>query len=282
LHRAPPFDDAFARANAAQDDKKQFVVKIGRMKKIAVTGAAGVIGRALCKDLANDYEVVAIDVKDAPVIVDVRDLEALTNAFAGCEAVVHLAGYSDVFASWENVRDVNIAGTYNAFEAARQAAVKHIIFASSNHTVGMHEMKGGRALYESGAGVVVRADDPLRPDSLYGVAKIFGEALGRYYSEAFGLRVACVRIGSILEEDSPTDPSVKTPSFLPHLKPEDAHPRYAATWMSKRDFNRLVRAILSRDVPFAIVYGVGDNRTRFWDLEPGRAIYGFWPEDGVQ
>ena len=45
--------------------------------------------------------------------------------------------------------------------------------------------------------------------------------------------------------------------------------------------NRLVRAILSRDVPFAIVYGVGDNRTRFWDLEPGRAIYGFWPEDGV-
>lgn len=251
------------------------------MRKIAVTGAAGVIGRALCKDLGRDHEVVAIDVKDAPAIVDVRDLNALTKAFGGCEAVVHLAGYSDVFASWENVRDVNIAGTYNAFEAARQAGVKHVIFASSNHTVGMHEMKGTRALYEPGAGVVVRADDPLRPDSLYGVAKVFGEALGRYYSEAFGLRVACVRIGSILEGDSATDPSLQAPAFLPHLKPEDAHARYASTWMSKRDFARLVRAILSRDVPFAIVYGVGDNSARFWDLEPGRAIYGFWPADGV-
>ncbi len=252
------------------------------MKKIAVTGAAGVIGRALCTDLEKDHEVVAIDLHDVQTVVDVRDLESLTKAFTGCEAVVHLAGYSDVLASWENVRDVNIAGTYNAFEAARRAGVKHVIFASSNHAVGMHEMEGGRALYEQGAGVVVRADDPLRPDSLYGVAKVFGEALGRYYSEAFGLRVACVRIGTILEVDSPTDPSLKVPPFLPKLKPEDTQPRYAATWMSKRDFARLVRAILSRDVPFAVVYGVGDNLTRFWDLEPGRAIYGFWPEDGVR
>ncbi len=225
---------------------------------------------------------MAIDLKDVPAIVDVRDLEALTKAFSGCEAVVHLAGYADVLASWEEIRDVNIAGTYNAFEAARQAGVKHVIFASSNHAVGMHEMERGRALYDAGAGLVVRADDPFRPDSLYGVAKVFGEALGRYYSDAFGLRVACVRIGSILEADSPTAPSLGVPSFLPHLKPEDAHPRYAATWMSKRDFTRLVRAILSRDVPFAVVYGVGDNLTRFWDLEPGRAIYGFWPADGVR
>ena len=195
------------------------------MKKIAITGAAGVIGRALCKDLEKDHEVVAIDLHDVPAIVDVRDLEALSTAFSGCEAVVHLAGYADVLATWEDVRDVNIAGTYNAFEAARRAGVKHVIFASSNHAVGMHEMEGGRALYEPGAGLVVRTDDPLRPDSLYGVAKVFGEALGRYYSEAFGLRVACVRIGSIVEVDSPSDPSLSVPAFLPKLKPEDTRAR---------------------------------------------------------
>jgi hypothetical protein len=94
--------------------------------------------------------------------------------------------------------------------------------------------------------------------------------------------VACVRIGSILEGDSPTDPSLGVPPFLPKLKPTDAHARYAATWMSKRDFARLVRAILANDVPFGVVYGVGDNLTRFWDLEPGRALYGFWPLDGVR
>lgn len=250
--------------------------------KIAITGSAGVVGRALCKDLERDHEIVAIDLHDAPVIVDVRDLQALTEAFKGCEAVVHLAGYSSVLATWEQVSDVNMGGTYNAFEAARRAGVKHVIFASSNHAVGMHEVLRGRPLYEEGAGVTIRTDEPFRADSFYGVAKAFGEVLGKYYSETFGLRVACVRIGSIVEVDSPTDKSLGVPPFLPNLKPEDALPRYAATWMSKRDFGRLVRAILARDVPFAVVYGVGDNLTRFWDLEPGRAIYGFWPLDGTR
>lgn len=252
------------------------------MRKIAITGSAGVIGRALCADLRRDHEVVEIDLHDAGTILDVRDLKALTEAFSGCDAVVHLAGYSDVLASWENVAQVNIGGTYNAFEAARAAGVKHVIFASSNHAVGMHEMEGGRDLYNEGAGVTLRTDEPFRADSLYGAAKAFGEVLGRYYSEAFGLRVACVRIGSILEGDSATDPELKAPAFLPKLKASDAHARYAATWMSKRDFVRLVRAILAHDVPFGVVYGVGDNPRRFWDLEPGRALYGFWPLDGVR
>ena len=175
-----------------------------------------------------------------------------------------------------------MGGTYNAFEAARIAGVKHVVFASSNHAVGMHEVQGGRELYAEGAGVTIRTDEPFRADSLYGVGKAFAEVLGRYYSEAFGLRVACVRIGSILEGDSATDPELKAPPFLPKLTAADAHARYAATWMSKRDFARLVRAILAHDVPFGVVYGVGDNPRRFWDLEPGRALYGFWPLDGVR
>ena len=96
------------------------------------------------------------------------------------------------------------------------------------------------------------------------------------------MQVTCVRIGSIVRGDSPTDPALGVPSFLPHLKPEEARKRYAATWMSQHDFARLVRAVVARDVPFAIVYGVGDNPTRFWDLEAGRALFGFWPRDGAK
>ena len=48
----------------------------------------------------------------------------------------------------------------------------------------------------------------VRPDSLYGVSKVFGEALGRYYSERYGMRVICVRIGSVLQDDDPCAPSV--------------------------------------------------------------------------
>jgi len=252
------------------------------MEKIAVTGAAGLIGRSLQAALARDYDVVGIDLRDADVNADVRDLPALECAFAGCSTVVHLAGISSVEATWLEVSEINVGGTYNAFEAARRANVKRVIFASSNHAVGMYEIQGGASLYEPGAGVAVGAADALRPDSLYGVGKVFGEALGRYYSDAFGLQVTCVRIGSILAGDSPTDPALGVPSFLPHLKPDEGRKRYAATWMSQRDFTRLVRAILAHDVSFAIVYGVGDNLTRFWDLEPGRATFGFWPLDGTR
>jgi uronate dehydrogenase len=253
-----------------------------RMKKIAITGAAGLIGRYLTADLQRDFQVVPIDLQDAAVIADVRDVDALTSAFTGCETVVHLAGVVSVDAPWEGVQSVNIGGTYNAYEAARRAGCKRVVFASSNHAVGMTEMQAGRELYEPGAGVLLTNEVPYRPDSLYGIAKVFGEVCGRYFSEAFGLQVTCIRIGSILPGDSATDPTLVAPPFLPHLRPEDGHARYAATWMSQRDFVRLIRAIMGRDVPYAIVYGVSDNATRFWDLEPGRALFGFWPEDGVR
>jgi nucleoside-diphosphate-sugar epimerase len=250
--------------------------------KIAVTGAAGQIGKPLCADLARDHDVVRVDLHEADVIADTRDVDALVNAFAGCETVVHLAGISDVEASWEDVLGPNITGTYAAYEAARRAGVKRVIFASSNHAVGMHEVQNLPAIYEPGFGLVVRTDEPVRPDSLYGVWKVFGEALGRYYSDAHGMQVTCVRIGAITKADSPSHPSVAASSGWLPLTEEQRFARYAAIWMSQRDFARLVRAILARDVAFAIVYGVGDNATRFWDLEPGRAIFGFWPLDGVK
>lgn len=252
------------------------------MAKIAITGAAGVIGRYLACDLARDHEVVRIDVRAADVIADVRDIAALETAFAGCFGVVHLAAASTLAATWSEVHDINIGGTYNVYEAARRAGVEQIVFASSNHTVGMVETRESPAIYEPAAGIVVGADAPLRPDSLYGVGKAFGEALGRYYSENFGVRIACVRIGSILERDTPSGPHPPSIEWLPHLAAADIAKRYAATWMSQRDFAELTRAIFARRVPFAVVYGVSDNATRFWDLEPGRALFGFWPRDGVR
>jgi NAD+ dependent glucose-6-phosphate dehydrogenase len=251
------------------------------MTKIAVTGSSGTIGSRLCADLAKDFDLVRIDLNDADVIADVRDFDAMERALRGCETVIHLAGVVAVDADWESVYGINIGGTYNVFEAARRGGAKRIIFASSNHCVGMYEVRNAPAIYEPGFGLVVGTEDPYRPDGLYGVWKAFGETLGRYYSDKFGMQVACVRIGSITEADDPRDESVRNSSGWLNLTDDEKFKRYAATWMSQRDFARLVRAILARDVPYSVVYGVGDNATRFWDLEPGRAIYGFWPVDGV-
>ena len=49
------------------------------------------------------------------------------------------------------------------------------------------------------------ADAPPRPDTLYGVSKVFGEALGRYYVDRYGLQVACLRIGTFA--DRPARPA---------------------------------------------------------------------------
>jgi nucleoside-diphosphate-sugar epimerase len=252
------------------------------MSKIAVTGSNGTIGSRLCADLARDHDVVRIDLSDAGVNADVRDFDAMLRALESCETVIHLAGVVAVEADWESVYGINIGGTYNVFEAARRNEARRIIFASSNHCVGMHEVRNAPRIYEPGFGRVIRTDEPYRPDGLYGVWKAFGETLGQYYSDKYGIQVACIRIGSITDADDPRDPGVRESSGWLGLTDDQKFKRYAATWMSQRDFARLIRAILDRDVPYAVVYGVGDNATRFWDLEPGRAIYGFWPQDGVR
>lgn len=250
--------------------------------KIAITGSGGTIGKRLCENLSADHQVVGIDLRDADINADVRDADAMRTAFSGCDAVIHLAGAVAVEAAWEDVYGTNIGGTYNVYEAARQNGVRRIIFASSNHAVGMNEVKSAPQIYEPGFGRVVGTADPYCPDGLYGVWKAFGEVLGRYYSDKYAMLVSCVRIGSITAEDDPKHESVRESSGWLHLTEAEKFKRYAATWMSQRDFARLVRAILARDVPYSIVYGVGDNATRFWDLEAGRAIFGFWPQDGVR
>ena len=251
------------------------------MSKIAVTGANGTIGSRLCEDLSVDHEIVRIDVKGVKTPVDVLDLAALEKAFAGCETVIHLAGIVKVKADWDET-NVNLTGTYNAFEAARRAGCKRLIFASSNHAVGMYEVQGAPALYEPKNGTLLREDAPLRPDGLYGVWKAFGEVLGRYYSDEYGMQVACLRIGAIRKNDTPAPGDFSNEATWLRISDADKRKRMAAIWMSQADLARLVRAIVASEVPFGIVYGVSDNATRFWDLEAGRALYGFWPQDGVK
>ena len=64
--------------------------------------------------------------------------------------------------------------------------MRKIVFASTNHVMGFYAL-------DQAFPVDTRA--PIRPDSLYGVSKAFGEALARYYSDTFGMSMMCVRIG---------------------------------------------------------------------------------------
>lgn len=225
-----------------------------------------------------DYEVVRIDRANADASVDITDLAALTRAFQKCVSVIHLAATVSTTAPWEIVQQNNIAGTYNVFEAARQVGCKRVIFASSHHVVGGYRIERQANGDNGSVDTPLTADVPPRPDSLYAVSKVFGESLGRYFSESFGMQVACIRIGSINEADTATPARFR----LPWRRDTEADKRLVAKWFSHRDFARLVRAILERNVQYAIVYGVGDNQGRDLDLTRGRQLYDFFPLDSAR
>jgi len=259
------------------------------MKTVLITGAEGNIGTGLRRNLADRYvlRLLTRDPVEGPesTVADIAELDAILPAFEGVDAVVHLAASATVDAEWPDVLHNNIEGLYNVFEAARQQRVGQVVFASSNHAVGGYEADGVPEVYRRGSGVMVGIDAPLRPDSLYGISKAFGEAVGRHFSEKFGLKVYCLRIGSVLSDDNPRSESITKgpgPFWLPPMSERDRLRRYAATWLSHADLARLVDACLRAEhINFGIYYGVSDNPYRFWTLDNAKADLGYWPEDGA-
>jgi uronate dehydrogenase len=220
-------------------------------KRVLITGAAGYLGGVLRQALRGSDRQVRLTDRSAPsyaldaneefISADLAQLDGVRTAVANADAIVHLGGYS-VEASWETILNANIVGTYNLFEAARQAGVKRIIFASSHHVVGFYRR-----------GEKVTSDAPCRPDSRYAVSKVFGEALGRLYADKYGLSVICQRIGV--------------------ARPKPPHRRALRAWLSEDDFIRLtLNCLQARNIHFEIIYGVSANEQPFWDNAAAREI----------
>jgi uronate dehydrogenase len=205
---------------------------------VLLTGSQGRIGSALMERLpALGWQLRSFDrVVGAEVVGELTDPAALDRAMAGAEAVIHLAG-QPTEAPWPVIRESNIEGCYQLFEAARRAGVRRVVYASSNHAAG----------FTPRGPVELPPDTPARPDTLYGVSKVFGEALGRYYCDRYGFAVACLRIGTF--GSSPPD-----------------H-RSMASWLSPADCAALVdRCLRSPDLGYAVLWGVSANRDRWWSL----------------
>ena len=249
----------------------------GERPHVLVTGAAGTIGRILLDGLADEYALHGLDARRGPGVehvVDTAKGRRLARRFDGMQAVVDLAADPSVTASWKSVRENNIPATANALEAAREAGVRRVVFASSNHVVGMYERDEPYASIVSGRydGLDpeelprLTADVPIRPDGPYGIGKALGEAAARYYAEEFGLSAICLRIGTVNAAN----------------RPENA--RQFATLLTHRDLVQLVRRCLAApdSVRFAVLYGVSANTWRFWDLEEARLTVGYEPEDDAE
>ena len=225
------------------------------MKTVLITGAAGDVGSHLRRELAGRYRLRLSDIRPvaslAPgeefVAADIADLEAMRSVVRGVDAIVHLGGFS-VEGPWEAILSANIVGCYNAFEAARLEGVKRLLFATSNHAVGFY-----------------RRDETIdhrvypRPDSRYGVSKVFGEAMGSLYADKYGMEVFNMRLGNV--------------------NPRPVDKRRLSIWISPRDLAQLVTiGIEHPGIRFEVVYGVSGNQ-RSWYDNSNAVRLGYKPQD---
>ena len=247
------------------------------MKRVLITGMSGLIGGLLRTRLeaAGGYELRALNRRVVEGVesfqADIADLDAIKPAFQGQDVVVHLAAYlgSD---DWEGQLSGNVVGAYNVYEAARLAGVKRVVFASSGNAIRGYELEPpydaiAQGRYDDvpeGFQKVTHKD--IRPKNIYGVAKVWGEALGRHFSDEYGLSVLCVRIGRVTQSNLPDGP------------------REMSTYLSHGDVSQMLQLCIDApdELKYDIFLATSDNRWGYRDLEHPREVLGYVPQDSAE
>ncbi|WP_026438729.1 NAD-dependent epimerase/dehydratase family protein [Acidocella facilis] len=227
--------------------------------KLTLTGAGGALGLVLRPRLIARGAVLTAAGHRLPKPVspeervlggDLREDAVVDAALAGADAVIHLAG-SSVEKPLAEIIQNNLVALQRLYEGARRHQVKRIVFASSNHTIGMYP-----------AGQRLTLADKVRPDGNYGLSKVWGEAMGQLYFDKFGIETVSLRIGSAIER--PTEP------------------RHLSTWLGYDDLEDLVwRAATVPDVGCLTVWGVSANTRSWWDNAEAAAL-GYAPKQNAE
>ena len=105
--------------------------------------------------------------------------------------------------------------------------------------------------------------------------------MGRYYADVHGLRVICLRIGSVLPNDDPTSGQTGR-GRAAQLDSEQRFQRMRAKWLSQRDCAELFACALEAEqVRWAVVFGTSNNPRQLWSLAEARRLLGYEPQDAA-
>ncbi|SDX52596.1 uronate dehydrogenase [Collimonas sp. OK242] len=227
------------------------------MKTIVLTGAAGNIGKVLRQQWSDGrYQLRLNDINplgpmaahETQHIGDLRDAAFCSELLAGADAVVHMAGIGTDL-ELDLLIEHNLKALLSVYQAARSHAVR-VIYASSNHAIGMYPVATEIDEYAA-----------VRPDSLYGVSKVWGEAVARLYYDKHGVESVCLRIGS--------------------FEAEPFERRHLHTWLSHSDMQHLAECCIEAPhTGFQIMYGVSAN-TRCWWQQSDNPI-GYQPQSNAE
>ncbi len=227
------------------------------MTKVALSGAGGNMGRILRQALqrrgvdlrsAGGHQPLE-PLHDGEDVMhgDLRDPTVVDQLLDGVDVLIHLAGTS-VERPLPEIIENNLIALHAVYEGARRHGVRRIVFASSNHAFGMHSVDDK-----------LKLDAPFRPDGLYGLSKVWGEAMARMYWDKHGIEGISMRIGTAMGRP-----------------PENF--RQLSTWFGADDLvDLMIRCIETPDVGYLTVWGVSNNTRSYWDNSGGAEKLGYRP-----
>ncbi len=259
--------------------------------KVHITGVYGLIGNLMYRHLSSQpdlYDVYGSGRRKASseragrdgimqlpddhfMIADLSDAQAIQEAIAGMDAVLHIGAAPGPEATFEVALNSNIIGTYNVLEACRLAGVRRLVYASSimisngyfRYTEPYSSINKLRWDDIPEPIPLITHKDPPRPTEPYSASKVYCEGICRMYADAHAISTLCLRIGYVNKQDLCEIPFANS------------------LWFSHRDcVNFIDLALKATAEPiFEICYGVSDNQHRWVDLEHTREVLGFVPQD---
>lgn len=241
------------------------------MSKILITGATGTIGKELTKHLIekHDLTLVDIDFSEFPeelkenvqiIETDLVNRENWRGLLEGIEYVIQLAGEPDQFADfYGDLEELNYEIPHNLYDEALEAKkLKRIIFASSIHAVDAYPND-----------IQVKTTDPVRPSGLYGVSKVYLEALASHYAYVHNIPSIGIRIANYTVNNEELDSEVDEAGM--------------AMYFSARDMNHLVDCCLKAelDEPYLLVNGLSNNTFKRLSIDEAKTKLGYQPKDNA-
>jgi nucleoside-diphosphate-sugar epimerase len=249
--------------------------------RIAITGAAGGIGRILTENLADEgHELILIDnvaPEEATVFgggppawrvaaplsphwpyhkVDLRDIAGLRDALSGAGAIVHLAAVATGL--WEQdveIMEVGVMGTFNLYKCAVSIGCTRVVNASSINAFGSFFWR----VYDADpvrARLPLMGDEQRVPEDPYSLSKGITEDIGWTFRRAYGVEAVNLRFSSVW----------KVPRYEETLAAGLPVTQEWATdlwqWVHVLDLVQAVRLAVTGPDPTseAIVVGAGDTR----------------------
>ena len=194
--------------------------KLYKNLPVLVTGGCGFIGSHIVERLvhigakvtilddlsAGTMENISTVSEKVTVIVDtIENMDSCLKATLGQKAIFHLAAFTSVAKSIEDpsaCNNVNIRGTFNILEAARQNKVERLIFSSSAAVYGTSDN-------------TCSEESECKPESPYGFSKLAGELYCKQYATVFGIKTTILRYFNVFgdRQDQEGDYAPVVPKF---------------------------------------------------------------------